>query len=145
MTRLNAFQPLGLLLLRITRGIIFMAHGYPQLFQPEALHGLFAQHGAPRLVGEITAVLEVFGGGLLIVGLFTRIAALLLAIEMGFAVWKVISNTNYLSLHSYEFPLLLATASLALATVGAGRLSADHAIYKSGARPQRSGKIKGKQ
>jgi putative oxidoreductase len=144
MTRLNALQPLGLLLLRITLGIIFIAHGYPKLFHPEAMHGLFAQHGVPRYIAEITAFLEVFGGGLLVAGLFTRIAALLLAIEMSFAVWKAVSNTNYLSLHSYEYPLLLATASFALATVGAGRISADHALYESGARPQRSGKPKGK-
>jgi putative oxidoreductase len=144
MTGLNALQPVGLLLLRITLGIIFIAHGYPQLFHPEAMHGLFAQQGTPRVIGEITAVLEVFGGAMLIAGLFTRVAALLLAIEMGFAVWRAISNTNYLSLHSYEFALLLATASFALATVGAGAISADHALYGHGARAQRSGKLKGK-
>lgn len=143
MTRLNALQPLGLLLLRLALGIIFISHGYPKLFHLGAIHGLFAQHGAPRYFAEITAVLEVFGGGLLIAGLFTRIAALLLAIEMGIAVWKVMSNGNYTAVHNYEFPLVLATTCLALASVGAGKFSADHALYESGARP-RSGKPKQK-
>ncbi len=143
MTRLNALQPLGLLLLRGALGIIFISHGYPKLFHPGAMHGLFAQHGAPRYFAEITAVLEVFGGGLLIVGLFTRVAASLLAIEMGITVWRVMSNGNYMAVHNYEYPLVLATACLALASVGAGRWSADHALYESGVRP-RLGKPKQK-
>jgi putative oxidoreductase len=141
MTRLNALQPLGLLLLRLALGIIFISHGYPKLSHPEAMHGMFVQHGLPGYFAEISGVLEVFGGGLLILGLFTRAAALLLAIEMGVAIWKVHSGGGFMAVRNYEFPLALLVACFALASIGAGRISADHALYESGARP-RSGKSK---
>src|ERR1700676_5639800 len=88
MTRLNALQPVGLLLLRLTLGIIFIWHGYPKLTHPNAMHGFFVQHGLPGYFVTVAGVLEVFGGGLLILGFLTRIGALLLAIEMAVAIWK---------------------------------------------------------
>src|ERR1700730_16563648 len=141
MTRLNALQPLGLLLLRLVLGIIFIWHGYPKLTHPNAMYGFFVQHGLPGYFVTIAGVLEVFGGGLLILGFLARIAALLLAIEMIVAIWKVHSAGGYMALHNYEFPLALAVACFALATVGAGRASVDYAVYESGARP-RAGKRK---
>jgi len=129
MTRLNALQPLGLLLLRLGLGIIFISHGYPKLLHPDAVRGMFVQHGLPSYFAEVSGVLEVFGGGLLILGLLTRIAALLLAIEMAVAIWKVHSGGGYLAIHNYEFPMALAVACFALATVGAGRASLDYALF----------------
>jgi putative oxidoreductase len=81
---------------------------------------------------------------LLILGLFTRAAALLLAIEMCVAIWKVHSAGGYLAIRNYEFPMVLAVACFALATVGAGRASIDYALYESGAR-SRGGKSKPKR
>lgn len=136
MTRLNALQPLGLLLLRLALGVIFISHGYPKLTYPNAMHGMFVQHGLPAYFVTIAAVLEVFGGGLIILGFMTRIAALLLAMEMAVAIWKVHSVGGLMAVHNYEFPLALAAACFALATVGAGRASVDYALYESGARPR---------
>lgn len=141
MTRLNGLQPLGLLLLRLLLGIIFIWHGYPKLTHPNAMHGFFVQHGLPGYFVTIAGVLEVLGGGLLILGFLARIAALLLAIEMIVAIWKVHSAGGYMALHNYEFPLALAVACFALATVGAGRASVDYAVHESGATP-RAGKPK---
>jgi putative oxidoreductase len=143
MTRLNALQPIGLLVLRLALGIIFIWHGYPKLTQPNGMHGFFVQHSLPGYFVTVAGVLEVFGGGLLILGFLTRIAALLLAIEMAVAIWKVHSTGGYLALHNYEFPLVLAAACFALATVGAGRASVDYVLYESGRGP-RPGKPKGK-
>jgi uncharacterized membrane protein YphA (DoxX/SURF4 family) len=47
MTRLNALQPVGLLLLRLALGIIFVWHDYPKLTHPNAMQGFFVQHGLP--------------------------------------------------------------------------------------------------
>jgi putative oxidoreductase len=138
MMRLNALRPLGLLLLRLGIGVIFISHGYPKLIHPNAMRGMFVQHGLPPYFAEISAVLEVFGGGLLILGLLTRIAALLLAIEMAVAIWKVHSGGGYLAVHNYEFPMALAVGCFALATVGAGRLSADYPLFESGRLPRPS-------
>src|ERR1700675_3275217 len=142
MTRLNALQPVGLLILRLALGIIFIWHGYPKLAHPNAMQGFFVQHGLPGYFVTVAGVLEVFGGALIILGFLTRIAALLLAMEMAVAIWKVHSAGGYMAVHNYEFPLVLAAACLALATVGAGRASVDYALYESGARTSRPGKPK---
>jgi putative oxidoreductase len=143
MTRLNALQPVGLLLLRLVLGIIFIWHGYPKLTHPNVMHTMFVQHGLPGYFVTVAGVLEVFGGGLLILGFLTRIVAMLLAIEMAVAIWKVHSAGGYLTVHNYEFPLALSAACFALATVGAGRASVDYALYVSGRVP-RPGKPKAK-
>jgi putative oxidoreductase len=66
--------------------------------------------------------------------LFTRVAALLLAIEMVVAIWKVHSGHGYFAVHEYEFPLAMAAACFALATVGAGLLSLDQPLFEGGGR-----------
>ncbi len=130
MKSLNSLQPLGLLALRVALGLIFFSHGYPKLaHQGAGMQGFFAQHGLPGYFVYISGVVEVFGGILLVLGLFTRAAALLLAIEMSVAIWKVHSARGYLAVHEYEFPLALATGCFALATVGAGLLSLDQPLF----------------
>jgi len=139
----NSLQPLGLLLLRIALGLIFFSHGYPKLAHSGAgMQGFFVQHGLPGYFVYISGVLEVFGGMLLVLGLFTRAAAMLLAIEMGVAIWKVHSSGGYLAIHNYEFPLALLAASFALATVGAGLVSLDRPLFEGGgkARPPKNAK-----
>ena len=143
MRSLNSLQPVGLLALRLALGIIFFSHGYPKLaHQGAGMQGFFVQHGLPGNFVYIAGVLEVFCGLLLVLGLFTRGAALLLAIEMGVAIWKVHSNSGYLAVHEYEFPLTLLTACFALATVGAGAISLDYPLFENGKgrtrTPQRS-------
>jgi putative oxidoreductase len=135
MKALGALQPLGLLLLRVALGIIFMYHGYPKLAHAGGgMQGFFVQHGMPGYFLYVSGILETFGGALLILGLFTRAVGLLLAIEMCVAIWKVHSANGYMAVKDYEFPLVLATACFALATVGAGLLSADHPLFESGGR-----------
>jgi putative oxidoreductase len=135
MKSLNALQPVGLLALRIALGIIFFSHGYPKVAHlGSGMQGFFIQHGLPGYFVYISGVLEVFGAVLLVLGLFTRVAALALAIEMVVAIWKVHSGRGYLAVHEYEFPLALAMACFALATVGAGLLSLDQPLFEGGGR-----------
>jgi putative oxidoreductase len=133
MKSLNTLQPLGLLVLRLSLGLIFFTHGYPKLAHSGAgMQGFFAQHGLPGYFVYVSGVLEVFGGILLVLGLFTRGAALLLAVEMGVAIWKVHSSHGILAVHEYEFPLAMAMACFALATIGAGLISIDHPLFGNG-------------
>ena len=134
MKSLNALQPLGLLALRIALGIVFFSHGYPKLVHSAAMQGFFVQHGLPGYFVYVAAVLECFGGALLVLGLFTRPAALLLACEMAVAIWKVKSTHGYLAVHEYELELTLLVACFALATVGAGRLSVDQPLFEKGGK-----------
>jgi putative oxidoreductase len=137
MKSLDSLRPLGLLVLRIALGIIFISHGYPKLAHLRGgtqMQGFFVEHGLPGYFAYIAGVIETFGGGLLVLGLFTRAAALLLGIEMCVAIWKVHSGHGYLAVHDYEFPLTLATACFALATVGAGLISLDQPLFEGGGR-----------
>jgi len=141
MKSLNALQPLGLLALRLALGLIFFSHGYPKLAHAGGgMQEFFVQHGLPGYFVYIAGVLEVFGAILLALGLFTRGAALLLAIEMGVAIWKVHSSGGYLAVHNYEFPLALLTACFALSTVGAGSLSLDGLLFEGRMRAWRNSK-----
>jgi putative oxidoreductase len=88
---------------------------------------------------QVAGIIETIGGGLLLVGLFTRYAGLLLALEMGIAIWKVHSR-SYLAVHEYEFPLALATASFVLSAVGAGLISVDGILLEGGGSRARGGK-----
>ena len=118
---LNSLQPVGLLILRLSLALIFFSHGYPKVARSAAgMQEFFVQHGLPGYFVYIAGVVEVFGAILLVLGVFTRAAALLLAIEMGVAIWKVHSSGGYLAVHVYEFPLAMLAGCFALATVGAG-------------------------
>ena len=132
---LDKLQPLSLFVLRIVLGIIFLYHGYPKLTHTHGnLQGVFVEHGLPAYFVYVAGILETFGGGLLLLGLFTRPAALWLAIEMCVAIWKVHSLHGIYAVRDYEFPLTLAAACFVLATVGAGLISLDHPIFEGGPR-----------
>jgi putative oxidoreductase len=143
MKSLNALQPAGLLVLRLALGLIFFTHGYPKLAHPSAgMQSFFVQHGLPGYFVYVSGVLEVFGAVLLALGVFTRAAALLLAIEMAVAIWKVHSAAGIYAVHDYEFPLAVLAGSFALATVGAGLLSLDHPLFEGGgSRPPKFSRL----
>lgn len=130
---LEKLKPVALLLLRIALGIIFVYHGYPKLFTHtrEALEA-FPRMGFPSYFVYVAGVIEFFGGCLLFLGLFTRIAALLLAGEMAVAIIRVhLPQGGPLAVSNYQLPLALAVAAFALATEGAGAISFDRAVFKS--------------
>jgi putative oxidoreductase len=137
MQGLEKLRPLALLLLRVALGIIFLYHGYPKLFgHTRQTMDAFAHMGFPPYFAYLAGVIEFFGGCLLIVGLFTRIAGLLIAAEMAVAlirVHKILEDPR--AVHNYEFPLVLAVAAFALTTLGAGLVSFDHALFGEGRSP----------
>jgi putative oxidoreductase len=144
MRRLEQLKPLALLLLRLTLGIIFIFHGYPKLFtHTRETMQMFERIGFPGYFVYIAGTIEFFGGIVLMIGLFTRVAGLLLAGEMAIAVWRVHLPQGPITLvKNYEFPLLLGAAAFTLACAGAGLISLDHAIFGGGHQAPR--KIKEK-
>jgi len=135
MKSLNALQPLALLLLRAAFGIIFISHGYPLLaHRASGAQALFAQHGIPGYFVYIAGVVELFGGGLLLLGLFTRGAAALLTIETVLLLWKIYPPHSYLAVHEYAYPMAVAAGCFALATMGAGLFSVDYPLFESGGK-----------
>lgn len=129
LSKLEKLKPVALLFLRLGLGFIFFVHGYQKLTHvPDWLQN-FTHMGFPSYFAYIAGVLETFGGLMLMVGFFTRVAGLLLAIELAIAVWRV-SFHSIMVVHDYEFPLMLSLASFVLAGVGAGVISLDYALFK---------------
>ncbi len=140
---LEKLKPLGLLVLRLAIGASFILHGYPKLSEPARWLKAFPGFGFPSYFAYIAGILEVFGGGLLIVGLFTRGAALLLAIEMGLVLGRTkLPAVGIYDFAQYELPLLLGAAALALATTGAGLISFDAFTFESRKKAPKKSKSK---
>jgi putative oxidoreductase len=119
--------------LRIALGVIFMAHGGQKLFGWLGGHGLSstatffaAKLGlAPGLLWATLAGIGEFGGGVLVLlGLFTRFGALMIAIVMGVAIAKVHWGSFFLP-RGIEFTFALLAAAVALLIAGGGKFSLD--------------------
>ena len=124
--RLDRLEPLGLLALRLVLGIIMIAHGYSKVFGGFHQHAAFVSHlGMPWWAAFFSTAAEFGGGILLILGLFTRFAALAICGEMLIVIWKVHWKNGLLAEHGYQFPLALAAMAFALIFLGAGPISFD--------------------
>ncbi|OFI36548.1 hypothetical protein BIU82_13725 [Arthrobacter sp. SW1] len=124
----------ALTVLRVIVGFIFAAHGWQKFneFTIAGTQAAFTQMGVPgaSVVAPIVAVLELAGGIALIAGFLTRIAAALLAIDMLGALVLVHAPAGvFVAKGGYELVLLLGGGALALALAGAGRFSADAAVF----------------
>jgi putative oxidoreductase len=110
--------------LRIVSAFLFMAHGTQKLFawpvsEPQEPAALLSLMG-------LAGVLEVFGGLLLLLGLFTRPVALLLAVEMAIAYFMAHAPRGFWPLlNKGELAALYCILFLYLAAVGAGPWSLD--------------------
>ena len=124
----------GITILRVVVGIVFLVHGRQKLFTFgfHGVAGMFAHMGIPlaAVSAVVVTLVEFFGGLALIVGLGTRIAAALLAIDMAGAILFVHGKNGFFAPMGYEFPLTLLASCLCLALAGAGSLSVDGILEK---------------
>jgi putative oxidoreductase len=133
MRNYSNLQQYGIALLRFIVGIVFIMHGSQKLFTYgyQGVVGSMGQMGIP--VPEVSAALimttEFVGGILLLLGLFTRIAAIPVSFAMLVAVAQVhFKNGFFMQGGGYEYALTLAFAAIALILTGGGALALDNVI-----------------
>jgi putative oxidoreductase len=116
----------GLAVLRLVVGGVFLASGAQKLFHvgPVGVASMFgAMHiPAPLVSAVVVTMIEFLGGIALLLGVFTRWAATLLAMDMLVAVLVVYFEPAFFK-GGIEFPLTLLAASITLALSGAGAAS----------------------
>ncbi len=124
---LDRLQPLGLLVLRLALGIIMVAHGWQKI--ADHMHGITAamhQIGVAPWMAYLVVAAEFGGGILVIVGFLTRLAALVIFVDMLVAVLKVhLHHGLFSSNGGFEFPLICCAAALLLVWSGAGPIAMD--------------------
>ncbi|HYE89959.1 MAG TPA: DoxX family protein [Terriglobales bacterium] len=142
----------GVLILRAVLGVVFIMHAYMgyAIVTPKGTAGLLMRLGFPPglLLALAWAVIAVhaLGGALLVIGLWTRLAALLnipvmlVAVTMvhypqGFFLRaQVDAATGRASVVGYEFALLVLACAVAVALIGGGPLSLDYRRASPGRR-----------
>lgn len=115
-------RSLGLLLIRIGTGAVFFAHGLMKWQNLSKTQAMF-QHGFgfPPELTTFLAVIEILGGVMFIFGIFTRVAGVVLGIEMLVAIFLTGLGRGW-SAHELEFLLMALSFGLALAGSGSYRL-----------------------
>ena len=120
------WTPRLLSVLRIVAGLLFLEHGTAKLLHFPVSPDLPAQL-PPLLV--VAGVLEIVGGALLTVGLFTRIAAFVLSGEMALAYFMAHAPQNFFPLLNHgEGAILFCFIFLYLAAAGGGEWSLDRML-----------------
>lgn len=115
----------GILILRLGVGIVFLVHGIAKLGDIAGTAGFFSSIGIPMATFSawVVALVETVGGAALILGLGTHIAAALLIIVMLVAIFAAKWSRGFVG--GYEFDLVLLTSLLSLVFGGAGKYSLD--------------------
>jgi putative oxidoreductase len=141
---MTSLPGIGLALLRVTLGVIFVMHGYLGLMVigPDAVGGYTTGMGYPAALGPALGWYMVLahgiGGLLLILGLFTRWAALaqvpimasaffLYHIRQGFFLTgMVVDQARGTAIaQGFEYVLLVLAATVTLVLAGGGALALD--------------------
>ena len=126
---LDRYQPYVLAILRIVTALIFMEHGTQKLFGFPAP----SERGLPGLftVSGIGGIMEFVGGLLILLGIFTRPVAFLLAGEMAVAYWMVHAPRSFFPvLNGGDASILYCFVFLLLVFTGPGAWSIDGLVAR---------------
>ncbi len=120
-------KSLGLLILRLFVGGIFMVHGVQKLLHIEDTTGFFTQIGFNGFWAWLVAIVETVGGAALILGVFVQYASILLSIILIVAIvkvkWVFGGETLLGKFAAGEIDLALLGSCIALALTGPGKMS----------------------
>lgn len=128
---------MGLLLLRVVVGLLFVGHGTQKLFgwfggnRIDGTAGFYDQLGypRPRKMAVLAGATEAGAGLLLTLGLLTPLAAAAIIGLMISAIYTVHADNGLWNTQGgYEYNLVLIAAAAALAFAGPGALALDGAL-----------------
>jgi len=124
----------ALLLVRVVVGITMIAHGYNHWRGGGRIEGTarwFSGLGLRQgvLQAWMSVVTEIGAGALLILGLLTPLAcAAIISVMLVAGLLAHRPNGFFVFREGYEYVLVLAATCLALAMIGPGKASVDHAV-----------------
>jgi putative oxidoreductase len=119
----SAWAPRVLSILRIASGLLLLQHGTTKYlnFPPSDMYGV-----SPASMGGMAGILELVGGILIVIGLFTRPTAFILSGMTAVAYWYAHAPQGfYPLLNGGELAALYCFAFLYLACAGGGVWSID--------------------
>lgn len=114
----------ALFVLRFVFGFIFLVHGWPKLKNLKTTAQNFSGMGFKPGVfwGPLVAIVEFFGGLVVISGFLTQLVAILFVIEFAvIIVWKLVKRQPFVG--NVELDLLLLAVALMLLSQGGGAFS----------------------
>ncbi|RST76115.1 DoxX family protein [Siminovitchia acidinfaciens] len=129
---------LGLLLIRLVIGILFIGHGAQKLFGWFGGHGLKGTGGWFESIGMkpgvslalLAGLAELIGGILFALGLLTPLAGVIIAGTMVMAIVKVHgSNGLWATSNGYEYNLTLLVVAIGIALIGPGQYALDTFLF----------------
>ncbi|MGM0776058.1 MAG: DoxX family protein [Bacillota bacterium] len=129
---------LGLLIIRLVIGILFIGHGAQKLFGWFGGHGLKGTGGWFESIGMKPGVMmalfaglaELIGGILFALGFLTPLTALMIAGTMIMAIVKVHGpNGLWATSNGYEYNLTLLSVAIGIALIGPGRYALDFFLF----------------
>ena len=122
----------GLLILRISIGTMLIHHGYEKLADIENFADAFVRPIGlpfPILSSYIAAYSEIYGSWLVIVGLFTRFAALSIVGTIGVAIYHAIVTAGF-NIYLLELLILYMGGSLCILLLGSGDFALDRFLKR---------------
>lgn len=131
---LNRFRPAVPLVLRVVLGGIFIWHGIDKFdVGISMIKGMYETWGvpAPGFTAPLTAIIEIVVGAALVLGIGTRIAAMLLSVVMIGALIYVKRDLGIISsqpMPGAELDLAILAGLIAVLFTGPGRYSIDDKI-----------------
>ena len=119
---------LGKLILRLSLGVMILLHGLAKILSgPGSIGGMLAKAGLPAELSYLVYIGEVLAPLLLIIGIWSRLAALVIAVNMVVAVYLVHAQQIFTRGQSGGWALelqgMFLFAAIALLLLGAGSYS----------------------
>lgn len=129
---------LGLLMIRLVIGVLFIGHGAQKLFGWFGGYGLKGTGGWFDSIGMkpgvtmalLAGLTELLGGILFTLGLLTPLAGIMIAGTMLMAIIKVHApNGLWSTANGYEYNLTLLVVAIGMALIGPGQYALDAFLF----------------